>query len=71
MNSQNFVLWIDHPLVQHKLNLMRRKDVSNNSFRTLLNELSMLMTYEVTHDMEVSTGTLMSLSLSGAVKPCQ
>jgi uracil phosphoribosyltransferase len=71
MNSQNFFHWIDHPLVQHKLNLMRRKDVSTNSFRTLLNELSMLMTYEVTHDMEVSTGTLMSLSLSGAVKPCQ
>jgi uracil phosphoribosyltransferase len=71
MNSQNFVHWIDHPLVQHKLTLMRRKDVSTNSFRTLLNELSMLMTYEVTHDMEVSTGTLMSLSLSGAVKPCQ
>jgi hypothetical protein len=29
------------------------------------------MTYEVTRDMEVSTGMLMSLSLSGAVKPCQ
>jgi uracil phosphoribosyltransferase len=54
MNSQNFVHWIDHPLVQHKLTLMRRKDVSTNSFRTLLNELSMLMTYEVTRDMEVS-----------------
>lgn len=71
MNSQNFFHWIDLPLVQHKLTLMRRKDVSTNSFRTLLNELSMLMTYEVTHDMEVSTGMLMSLSLSGAVKPCQ
>lgn len=71
MNSQNFFHWIDHPLVQHKLTLMRRKDVSTNSFRTLLNELSMLMTYEVTRDMEVSTGMLMSLSLSGAVKPCQ
>ncbi len=71
MNSQKFFHWIDHPLVQHKLTLMRRKDVSTNSFRTLLNELSMLMTYEVTHDMEVSTGMLMSLSLSGAVKPCQ
>lgn len=45
---------IDHPLVQHKLTLMRRKDASTNSFRTLLNELSMLMAYEVTRDMEVS-----------------
>jgi uracil phosphoribosyltransferase len=33
---------------------MRRKDASTNSFRTLLNELSMLMAYEVTRDMEVS-----------------
>ena len=39
---------IDHPLVQHKLTLMRRKDASTNTFRTLLNELSSLMAYEVT-----------------------
>lgn len=42
---------IDHPLVQHKLSLMRKKDASTNSFRTLLNEISMLMAYEVTRDM--------------------
>ncbi|HYP85797.1 uracil phosphoribosyltransferase [Variovorax sp.] len=42
---------IDHPLVQHKLTLMRRKDASTNSFRRLLNEMSMLMAYEVTRDM--------------------
>jgi uracil phosphoribosyltransferase len=42
---------IDHPLVQHKLTLMRRKDASTNTFRTLLNELSCLMAYEVTRDM--------------------
>ena len=42
---------INHPLVQHKLTLMRRKDASTNSFRTLLNELAMLMAYEVTRDM--------------------
>ena len=42
---------IDHPLVQHKLSLMRRKDASTNTFRTLLNELSSLMAYEVTRDM--------------------
>lgn len=42
---------IDHPLVQHKLTLMRRKDASTNSFRRLLNELSLLMAYEVTRDM--------------------
>ena len=42
---------ISHPLVQHKLTLMRRKDASTNTFRRLLNELSMLMAYEVTRDM--------------------
>ena len=47
----NDVHVIDHPLVQHKLTLVRRKDASTNSFRRLLNELAMLMTYEVTRDM--------------------
>jgi len=42
---------VDHPLVQHKLTLMRRKEASTNSFRRLLNEISMLMAYEVTRDM--------------------
>ncbi len=51
---------IDHPLVQHKLTLMRKKEASTNSFRRLLNELSMLMAYEVTrdmatHDVEIDT----------------
>ena len=49
MNHQ--VHLIDHPLVQHKLTLMRKKEASTNSFRRLLNELSMLMAYEVTRDM--------------------
>lgn len=47
----NNVHLIDHPLVQHKLTLMRRKDASTNSFRRLLGELAMLMAYEVTRDM--------------------
>jgi uracil phosphoribosyltransferase len=42
---------IRHPLVQHKLTLMRNKEASTNSFRRLLNELSTLMAYEVTRDM--------------------
>ena len=42
---------LDHPLVQHKLTLMRKKEASTNSFRRLLTELSMLMCYEVTRDM--------------------
>ncbi len=51
---------IDHPLVQHKLTLMRRKSASTNSFRRLLNEVSALMAYEVLrdlplHDIEIET----------------
>ncbi|MES2363149.1 MAG: uracil phosphoribosyltransferase [Pseudomonadota bacterium] len=49
---------IDHPLVQHKLTLMRRKDASTNTFRTLLNELSMLMAYEVTRDVPTQDITI-------------
>lgn len=44
---------IDHPLVQHKLTLMRQKDVSTKGFRQLLNEISMLMSYEVLRDIPV------------------
>lgn len=51
MASNNNVHVIDHPLVQHKLSLMRNKEASTNSFRRLLNELAMLMTYEVTRDV--------------------
>jgi len=42
---------IDHPLVQHKLTLMRRRDCRTQDFRQLLGEISMLMAYEVTRDM--------------------
>ncbi len=45
---------ITHPLVQHKLTLMRQKDRSTNNFRRLLHEIGMLMAYEVTRDMPTS-----------------
>ena len=49
--STPIVHLISHPLVQHKLTLMRQKDLSTSSFRRLLHEISMLMAYEVTRDM--------------------
>ncbi|MFO1270809.1 MAG: uracil phosphoribosyltransferase [Rubrivivax sp.] len=52
--SQPNVTVIDHPLVQHKLTLMRQKDRSTNSFRRLLHEIGMLMAYEVTREMPTS-----------------
>ena len=42
---------LDHPLIQHKLTLLRRKETSTTSFRRLLNEIGALMAYEVTRDM--------------------
>src|SRR6056297_4366331 len=42
---------VDHPLVQHKLTLMREKDTSTKSFRQLLREISLLLAYEITRDM--------------------
>ncbi len=45
---------IGHPLVQHKLTLMRRRETSTTSFRALLAEISMLLAYEVTRDMQVT-----------------
>jgi uracil phosphoribosyltransferase len=42
---------IDHPLVQHKLSLMRMKNTSTSTFRNLLAEVSLLLAYEVTRDL--------------------
>jgi len=41
---------LDHPLIQHKLTLMRRRETSTTNFRRLLNEIGALMAYEVTRD---------------------
>ena len=46
---------IDHPLVQHKLTIMRNKETSTASFRRLLREISTLLCYEVTRDLELTT----------------
>jgi uracil phosphoribosyltransferase len=42
---------VNHPLVQHKLSLMRERDCSTKGFRELLNEIGMLLCYEVTRDL--------------------
>ena len=44
---------IDHPLVQHKLSLLRDKNTGTKAFRELVTELSLLMAYEVTRDLEL------------------
>lgn len=42
---------LDHPLIQHKLTIMRKESTGTNDFRRLLEEISMLMVYEITRDM--------------------
>lgn len=49
---------IDHPLVQHKLSIMRRKDTPTAKFRQLLVEISLLLGYEVTHDLAIEMRTI-------------
>lgn len=46
---------VHHPLVQHKLTLMRKVDTSTASFRRLLREISLLLAYEVTRELELTT----------------
>ena len=46
---------VSHPLVQHKLTLMREKDTSTASFRQLLREISLLLAYEVTRSLPMTT----------------
>lgn len=46
---------VTHPLVQHKLTIMREKDTSTASFRRLLREISLLLAYEVTRELPMTT----------------
>ena len=51
--EQKQVKVITHPLLQHKLTIMRKNDTSTVKFRTLMHEISMLLAYEVTRDLEI------------------
>ncbi|MDO4543895.1 MAG: uracil phosphoribosyltransferase [Clostridia bacterium] len=52
------VIVIDHPLVQHKLSLLRDKDTGAKSFRELVNELALLMGYEVTKNLPLKDAVI-------------
>ncbi|MGD9913951.1 MAG: uracil phosphoribosyltransferase [Rhizobiaceae bacterium] len=49
---------VNHPLVQHKLTIMRNKETSTAGFRRLLREISLLLGYEVTRDLQLTTTTI-------------
>lgn len=58
MKEHNFgphVHIMDHPLVSHKLTIMRDKDTSVKDFRELVSEIGMLITYEATRDLPMTT----------------
>ncbi len=48
------VVVLDHPLLQHKIGYIRRKDVGTKDFRQVIGEIAMLETYEATRDLELS-----------------
>ncbi len=54
----NHLTVVDHPLIQHKLTLMRDKDTSTAVFRQLLREISHLLAYEVTRGLSMTTRTI-------------
>jgi len=52
------IIEINHPLVKHKLGLLREKDISTKNFRELASEVARLLTYEATADMETEAYTI-------------
>ena len=50
MNNQNITI-LDHPLIQHKISILRNKSTGTNEFRTLVEEIAMLMGYEAFRDL--------------------
>lgn len=47
------VIVMDHPLIQHKVGIIRRKNIGSKDFRTIISEISMLMCYEATRDLQL------------------
>ena len=58
MNTQPSITVVSHPLIQHKLTLMRKQETPCSDFRRLLKEISMLLAYEITRDLPVTTITI-------------
>ena len=52
------VVVMDHPLIQHKIGIMRRKETGSKEFRTLVSEVAMLECYEATRDLELTDGEI-------------
>ena len=48
------VVVMDHPLIQHKIGIIRREETGSKDFRTLVSEIAMLMCYEATRDLKLT-----------------
>ena len=57
---------LNHPLIQHKLTLMRKKETGSKDFRELLDEIAMLMGYEVTRDLPLE-----EIDIETPIAPCK
>ena len=49
---------IDHPVIKHKLSILRQEETTSNEFRRIVSEIASLMTYEMTRNLEVATQTI-------------
>jgi len=58
MRRENNVFVLDHPLVQHKLSIIRDKNTGSKEFRELVDEVAMLLTYEVTRNLPLEEVTI-------------
>lgn len=70
MNREMFHV-IDHPLITHKLSIMREKDTGSKDFRQLLSEIAMLLGYEITRELpleEIEIETPVSKMIAGKLK---
>lgn len=59
----------DHPLIQHKLSVLRDKNTSSKEFRELISEIAMLMCFEATRDLPLEEVTVETPRRSGKVPP--
>ena len=62
------VVVMDHPLIQHKIGIMRRTDTGSKDFRTLVSEVAMLECYEATRDLELTDVEIETPICSATVK---
>ena len=62
---------MDHPLIQHKIGVIRRKDTCSKDFRTIISEIAMLMCYEATRELKLTDVEIETPICTATVKELQ